>query len=239
MRSGRTWALLLAVLTLSTPHAGAQYFMGGYGVGGLGGVGTYYGGGFNPGGWGNMGMTLYDQEMLKSQTYMLNANRFNMMSAGINMMDQRANLMQQEALRVAMENQRTANQMMQERYNLYTKEVKAQEDATREVVGVPIETMLDSQGRVKWPDFAPATGAHEARRAAADDAIARAFAQYQEKGQADVPLVVAANQALHAYGQPALRLLGARSNPRPRAQMVQFLNTLELGISGLAEKKKG
>ncbi len=183
-------------------------------------------------------MTLYDQEMLKSQTYMLNANRYNMMSSGINVMNQRANLMQQEALSVAMQNQRTANQMMQERYNLYTKQAKAYEDAKREIVGVPIENLVDAQGQVIWPDFAPAGGAHEPRRAAADEAIARAYDQYKQKGQADIPLVVEAKRQLHAYGEPALKLLGSRSNPRPRAEMVGFLNTLELAIDGLAEPKK-
>jgi hypothetical protein len=215
-------------LALLLPASGsrAQYAIGGYG-------------GFAYGPWSNMGMTLYDQQMIKSQTYMLNANRYNMMSAGINMMNQRANLMQQEALGVAMRNQRTANQMMQERYDLYTRQKKAQADALREIVGVPIEDLVNSQGQVKWPDYAPSGGAHEARRASADEAIARAYAQYQEKGQADVPLVVEAKRALHAYGEPALKLFGARSNPRPRAEMVQFLNTLELAIDGLAEPKKG
>lgn len=222
IRSGRTLGILALAVVLGGLRAEAQYFMGG----------------FAPGGWGSMGMTLYDQQMVKSQSYMLNANRYNMMSSGINLMNQRANLMQQEALSVAMQNQRTANQMMQERYNLYNQKAKAYEDAVREVAGVPIEEMLDSQGHVLWPDFAPAGGAHEPRRAAADDAIARAYAQYRDKGQADVALVVAAKQALHAYGEPALKLLGVRSNPRPRAQMVQFLNTLELAIDGLAEPRK-
>jgi hypothetical protein len=234
-----TWGFLALALGFAPAGAAhAQYFMGGYGVGGLGAAAGSLYGAATYGPWSNMGMTLYDQEMVKSQTYMLNANRYNMMSAGINMMDQQANLMQQEALRVAMQNQRTANQMVQERYNLYTKQMKAAEDATRETVGVPIEALLDSQGRVLWPDFAPSAGAHAARRAAADDAIARAFAQYKDKGQADVPLVVDATQQLHAYGNPALKLLGARSNPRPRAQLVQFLNTLELDLDGLAEPKK-
>lgn len=61
--------------------------------------------------------------------------------------------------------------------------------------------ILDADGRINWPDFAP----KNASRASMDQAIAAVQAEAKQNGSASLATTVRAKEALRAYGIPAMR----------------------------------
>jgi hypothetical protein len=223
----------LAVLATAATLAGAgrAEAQWGYGYGGYGGYGGWgWGGG---GMFGNMGMSLYDQSMVKEQYYMLNASRFNLQNAAAEQSYQSANLMQQQAINTALENQRLGYQLAKETYDVETKAASLAQAARDAAPKVPIENLVNASGQVLWPDYAPSGGVQGERRDKADVAIRNVYESARTNGQAPVNQVVEANRRLHEYGEPALNLLNTRGDKRARAGMVDFLNALESAVQGM------
>lgn len=219
----RPFAMALGIILAVTGQSEAQWG-GGYGYGGWG-WGGY-------GGFGSMGMSLYDQAMVKEQYYMNNAARYNLQNARTAQAYQSANLMQQQAVRTELENQRLAYQTAKERYDIRSREAASYQAARAAALRVPLDQLFDQQGNVLWPDYAPSGGAHGERRAQADAAIRAAYLEARSS-RASIGDVVEADRLLHAYGQPALDLLRTRGDNRTRAELVNFLNTLEVAVNDL------
>lgn len=216
----RILGLGLGIVLAIAGRSDAQGY--GYGYGGWG-----YGGGF-----GFMGMSLYDQQMIKQQYFMQSVARFNMENARTAQAYQSANLMQQEAIRANIENQRLAYQTAKERYDLRSRQAADYQASKAAMYRVPLDQLFDPQGDVLWPDFAPSGGIHGERQQAANEAI-RAVYLEARSNQANVSSVVTANHLLHAYGQPALDLLRTRGDTRARAELVDFLNRLEVAVNDM------
>ncbi len=177
-------------------------------------------------------MSLYDQGMVKEQYYMNNAARFNLQNAQAEQSYQAANLIQQRAINTALENQRLSYQLAKEKYDVRSREATSYQAAMAANPPVPIDHLIDEQGRVLWPDYAPSGGAQGERRAQADAAI-RAVYLEARSSQAGVRDIVEANRRLHEYGKPALTLLRSRGDTRARSQLVDFLNALEITLNNL------
>lgn len=216
----RILGLGLGIVLAIAGRSDAQGY--GYGYGGWG-----YGGGF-----GFMGMSLYDQQMIKQEYFMNSVARFNLENARTAQAYQSANLMQQEAIRANIENQRLAYQTAKERYDLRSREAADYQASKAALYRVPLDRLFDAQGNVLWPDFAPSGGIHGERQQAADEAI-RAVYLEARSNQANVSSVVTANHLLHAYGQPALDLLRTRGDTRARAELVNFLNSVEVAVTDM------
>lgn len=216
-------AVALALIALGSSSARAQW--GGYGFGG----GWGYGGGM-----GMMGMSLYDQNMMKESMWMQSAASYNMMNAQAAQSYSSANLMQQQAVNTALQNEQLSAQIARDRYNLYTEaKNKAAEAARAARPKIPLRQLVASDGSVLWPEVAPSGGVHAERRATVDRAVKAAYLDFAESGQSDVSQVVDAKRALQEYGQPALSLLRARNDTRARASLVNFLNALEAALDAM------
>jgi hypothetical protein len=222
-------ALALGVTLASGGQARAQWG-GGYGFGAGYGYGGW-GGGY--GAFGNMGMSLYDQAAVKEQYFMMGAARYNLDNAAAEQAYQSANLMQQQAINTALENQRLSYQLAKDKYDVSTRVAASVQEARAAAPKVPIDSLINSEGQVLWPDYAPSGGAHGERRARLDAAIRIAYDQTRKNGHAGVGEVVEARRLLQAYGNPALKLLAARSDKRARAGMVEFLNALDAALDGM------
>jgi hypothetical protein len=226
--NGRLFGSILfaAVAAVATPaRVGAQWGYG-YGYGGWG-WGGY-------GGFGAMGMSLYDQEMVKASYYMQSAAAYNVMNAQSAQSYASANLMQQQAINTALQNQQLSSQIAQDKYNLYNQaKNQAMEQARASAPRIPLSALIGSDGAVNWPEVAPSGGNHGDRRQAAEAAIRTAYLSFRQSGQAGVTAVVAAKRALHEYGEPALTLLRARGDTRGRADLVQFLQALEAALDAM------
>jgi hypothetical protein len=222
------FALALGGILAGGGRARAQWG-GGYGFGAGYGFGGW-GGGY---GWGNMGMSLYDQAAVKEQYFMMGAARFNLDNAVAEQAYQSANLMQQQAINTALENQRLSYQLAKEKYDIDTRAAASMQEARAAAPKVPIDSLINDQGQVLWPDYAPSGGAHGQRQQKLDAAIKLVYDQARTKGHAGVGEVVEARRELHAYGDPALKLLASRGDKRARAGMVDFLNALDAVLDGL------
>lgn len=230
----RRHALLALALALVAPAAARAQWGGGYGFGAGYGFGGW-GGGWGYGPFGGMGMTLYEQEAYKYQIGMLNNARYDMFNAMSAQNYAQANLMQQQAIQTALQNQQLADQISQDRYNLYNRTKNASAAKTMESVApVPLSALIDDRGLVRWPDVAPEAGVHGPRRAETDRLVASAYHEFQAAGRATVSTANAAIRQLHAYGEPALTLLASRGDTRGRAEMVAFLNNVESALRRMA-----
>ena len=154
----RFFTLALGAVLALAGRSDAQGYGYGYGGWGYGGYGGY-------GGFGSMGMSLYDQAMVKEQSYMNNAARFNLQNAQAEQAYQAANLIQQRAVNTALENQRLSYQLAKEKYDVRSREAASYQAAMAANPPVPIDQLIDGQGRVLWPDYAPSGGAQGERRA--------------------------------------------------------------------------
>lgn len=227
VRNASALAALALALALAGPGAAHAQWGGGYGFGAGYGFGGWGGGGW---GFGDIGMSPYDQAMVKEQFYANNAARFNLQNAQAEQAFQSANLMRQQALNTALENQRLAYQIAKDRYDIRGRQASASQAAAP---AIPLDSLIDDDGQVLWPDYAPSGGAHAERRQRADAAIKVAYLGYKKDGHAGVNEVVDARRRLHAYGQPALDLLGTRGDARARAELLGFLNALDAAVDGL------
>jgi hypothetical protein len=225
---GIAGAVLVAGALLAPARPAAAQW-GGFGFGGYGGWGW---GGY--GGIGSMGMSLYDQNMIKEQTFMENSARYNMMNAQAVQSFASANLMQQQAANTMLQNQMMAQQIAQDKFNLYSKaKNQAMAQARAAAPEIPLGDLIDSSGRVRWPEAAPSMGAHAERRAAADEAIQTVYTDFRQNGRANLAAVVEGKRRLHAYGEPAIRLLAARNDNRARSNLIAFLNALEAALDAM------
>ena len=225
----RVVAVVLSGLAcVASRGAIAQYAIYGYGYGNPGG---YLGGGT---GFGNVGMTVYDQALAKQQMYAESVSRYQLRTAQAVEAYQAANLMRQKAVATALENQRQAEALAAQ-YDVRTKYPTAQ-PAPSPAPPIPLDELIDPQGKVRWPDAAPVGGDLAARRQQADAAIQAAYQQFQAQGQASVQGVVEARRALYAYGQPALARLRASDALRGRVNtLLPFLNHLDAALGTLGE----
>jgi hypothetical protein len=209
--------------------AHAQF--GGFGFGG-------YGGGWG-GGMGMMGMSLYDQQMMKESMWMQSAASYNMMNAQASQSYSSANLMEQQAINTALQNQKLANSIAQDKYNLYTQaKNKAIAEARANAPRIPLRSLIASDGTVLWPEVAPSGGVHADRRSAADRSIKLAYLDFKQMGQAGVTDVVNAKHNLQQYGQPALALLRTRNDTRARGDLLTFLNGLDAALDAMGDPPK-
>ena len=237
--------MLLAVLM-----AGASLFQiraasAQYGYGGCGGYGGY--GGWGGGGMMGMGMTLGDQETYKAMAFQEGMARYNLMNAQTEQSYNYSYLLQQQAYNQELQNMKIVQEMEQNKYNLYTQAknnaIKAAHDAAS---SVPLSSLIDSSGQVRWPEAAPSGGVHGERRKAADAAIQTQYVDYVKNGRSSTIQSNDARQALYAYGQPALDLLRVRRDTRGHAQLLEFLNSIDAHLQNMAappltkeEKAKG
>lgn len=223
----RAGALLIATIAAAAAASPARaQWGGGYGFGG-------FGGGWG-GGMGMMGMSLYDQQMMKESMWQQSAASFNMMNAQAVQSYSSANLMQQQAMNTALQNQQLAQQIAQDKYNLYTKaKNEAIAQARANAPKIPLNTLIATDGSVLWPEIAPSSGVHAERRAAVDASAKAVYEDFKQSGQADIGDVVNAKKQLQAYGQPALTLLRARGDSRARGTLVTFLNGLDAALDAM------
>jgi hypothetical protein len=218
--------VLVALAAVAAPKsADAQW--GGYGFGGYGGYGGY--GAFG----GAIGTTIYDQDLIKQQSYALSASRYDLQNAQTVNAYQSANLMQQQAYAVALENQKRYD-ALQEKYDLKAREAKAQAEVRRrQAVLASLNNVIDSTGQVLWPAVAPDGGDFAAVRQAAEDAIRYVYREYKAKSKAGVSAVVDASKKLHEYGEPALTSLRYRNQRKAATDLRNFLNQLDESISDM------
>ena len=216
-------ALLVCLMVLSARPAAAQWG-GGWGFGGGYGYGM-----------GSMGMTLQDQEMMKMMMYQEGAARYNVMNAQTMQNYASANLMQQQAVNTALQNQMMAQQLAQDKYNLYSQAKNEAAAAARAAAPtIPLNALIDSGGQVRWPSVAPDGGIHAERRDAATGAIKTAYIEFTQAGRASTSPTMEAKRLLYAYGQPALDLLRVRKDTRGHAQLLEFLRALDAALDAMA-----
>jgi hypothetical protein len=217
-------AALAAGLTLCTARPVAAQWGGGWGFGGG------YGGPF-----GGMGMTLQDQEMWKMQMYQENAARYNVMNAQTMQNYASANLMQQQAMNTALQNQMMAQQIAKDKYNLYSQAKNEAIAAARaSAPTIPLSSLIDSGGQVRWPSVAPSGAVHAERRDATDAAVKTAYVEFATVGRSSTAPTMEAKRLLFAYGQPALDLLRVRKDTRGHAQLLEFLRALDAALDAMA-----
>ena len=221
-------AVLAASLSLFAGRpAAAQYGYGG-GFGGYGGYGGY------GGGMVGMGMTLADQEGYKYMVAQEGLARYNLMNAQTEQSYNYSYLMQQQAMNLELQNQRMAQEMTRDQYNLYSQAKNAALKAARdEAPTVPLSSLIDSAGQVRWPDVAPSGGIHGERRLAAEATIKGQYTEYVQNGRSSTTQTGDAKQALYAYGQPALDLLRVRRDTKGHAQLLEFLNALGAALDAM------
>jgi hypothetical protein len=194
-----------------------------------------FGGGYGYGPFGGMGMTLQDQETYKMQMYQENAARYNVMNAQTMQSYASANLMQQQAMNTALQNQMMAQQIAKDKYNLYSQAKNEAIAAARaSAPTVPLRSLIDSGGQVRWPSVAPSGTVHAERRDAADAAVKTAYIEFAQVGRASTSPTMEAKRLLYAYGQPALDLLRVRKDTRAHAQLLEFLRALDAALDAMA-----
>ena len=221
-------ALLLTFLGSFSASAHAQYGFGG----GYGGYGGGYGG---YGAFGGMGMTIADQEHYKYMVNMEGQARYNLMNAQTEQSYNYSYLMQQQAINLELQNQQMAQQMANDQYNIYSQtKNKALKEARDSAPVIPLNSLIDTAGSVRWPAVAPSGGVHADRRKAADEAIKAEYTGYVKNGRSSTTDTLDAKQALHAYGQPALDLLRVRKDTRGHTQLLEFLNALDAALDSMA-----
>jgi hypothetical protein len=234
---------LFAVAYVAPQRAHAQYGIGygyggygyvpygysfGGGYGGYGGYGYGYGGPFG----GAIGTTIYDQELIKEQTYALNTSRYNLQNARAEAAYSAANLMQQQAVTATLENQKRYDSL-QQKYALEAKAEKAKANAERRALVVAhLNELIDSSGAILWPESAPTGGDYAASRQAVEDAVRYLYRAYKT-GKASVSAVVDASKRLHEYGEPALKALRIRNLRKQATDLRDFLNHLDEAIAAM------
>jgi hypothetical protein len=146
-----------------------------------------------------------------------------------------ANLMQQQATQTALQNQMMAQQIAQDKYNLYSQaKNEAMAAARASAPTIPLNSLIDSGGQVRWPSVAPSGGVHAERRDAVDRAVKTDYIEFTQAGRSSTAPTMEAKRLLYAYGQPALDLLRVRKDTRAHAQMLEFLRALDAALDAMA-----
>src|SRR5262249_39774021 len=183
--------LAAAAVLLVSGRADAQWGMGGWG-GGWGWGGGPFGSG--------IGMSLYDQQMVKDSYYSSMAAQYNMMNAQAAQAYQSANLMQQQAVQTALQNQQLSRGIA-DKYVLSKQEAWA----NRKTAAIDhLNQLFDPRGNLLWPNVTPYDADLVPKRQEVDDAFRTIFQQTRGGSSPSVQSLVAAKQKLYAFGKPAL-----------------------------------
>ncbi|MEO6810634.1 MAG: hypothetical protein ABI353_16075 [Isosphaeraceae bacterium] len=217
--SFRRPALVIAIvgLGLMADQAEAQWGGGYGGYGGYGGM--------------NMGMSLYEQNLVKDQMAALNASRFNLQNAQTVKSYEAANLLRHQAVNTELSNMKLQMDL-QERYNASPK--AKQYAALSRLQGfqqIPFDQMVSESGKVNWPNVVPPSLELNSRREAAEQAIEIAVQEARQTGQASVQSVNQARELLIAYGRPTLSRLHTRTATN---RLKGFLVNLDAALEDMA-----
>lgn len=188
-------------------------------------------------GWGggyggmNMGMSLYEQNLVKDQMAALNASRFNLQNAQAVKSYEAANLLRQQAVSTELDNIQKKMEL-QERYNASPK--AKQYAALARLQGyqqIPFDQMVNESGKVNWPNVVPPGLDLNDRRGAAEKAIEIAVLEARQNGHASIQSVNQARELLIAYGRPTLSRLKTRTATN---RLKGFLLNLDAALEDLA-----
>lgn len=234
--------------TLGYGNGGYGYGYGGYGAGfsgfgGFGGLGT------------TIGMSLYDQEAIKEQQYMINANQANLANAQAMQAYQAANLYRQQAMNQAYSRYAAATSgsgsgngsggdsgsSYQTRYNInngntvpypiFTGSRNRRINRAR----LPREQVLTEDGKVLWPDNTPSDKELDPLREAVDTAFRDVAADREKHKRGNITIrdAVHARGKLVSFAAPAVEKLSEeRSNDVADFQV--FLGSLDFALRSMA-----
>jgi hypothetical protein len=178
---------------------------------------------------GGMGMSPYGPVNPAAQAAQAQA-RYQVQTAQAARAYQQAQLLQQQATAAAIERQRQS-QPLQDRYSARTGTPTGGNAAPKTpAAGLEIDKLVDRTGKPRWPAGIATDIELATARAAADEAIAAAFREYQSKGSASVASVADAKQKLADYGNPALRRTRARNRARAEG-LLSYLETLDSALN--------
>ncbi len=217
----------------------------GYGVG-YGGYGPGYGMGYGLGygGYGGLGYTIglspYDQSMIKSQRYGLNASRYNLNNARATKAYAAANFYNDLAAATVASSYKTSTGI-KPTYSISTGGAKLSPQVRQEMAAharaemIPREKLIDKNGHVLWPESMPTSSPEMAREKADVDAAVGVVAhEYATDGRASVRDVATAQEKLRDFGTKAIKELRS-DKPAEAAGMAAFLGSLEYAMTTMAD----
>ncbi len=103
---------------------------------------------------------------------------------------------------------------------------------------VPLSSFFDRDGKLIWPDEAPAAGDLGKSRQAADRACLAALNDYNLRGLAELSTVTEARARVIDYGRPALQSIRATATPRIADTFHMFLLELYESLAQAATVPK-
>ncbi len=180
------------------------------------GYGGYYGYGSSP------GVTAYDAAMMREQQYARSQARFNLTQAKAARQSQEALLTRQKAINQALRNQKLVMDE-QRKYAL--------EDAQRETQPVKPSSVLNENGRVRWPSIMPDLIKLDEQKAQLDEITMQMYQDYLDEGQSSTALAIEAKQILYPLGNSALDIVRRRSSLGNARNLEAYLNQLDGAIT--------
>ncbi len=174
-------------------------------------------------------MTMEDP-IARQQNYALNNSRYDLQTAQTARAYAEADLFQAQAMATANQLGDPLQSPIRDKFNVRTTAPRSRKKAAAAAT-VPIAELMSQDGKVKWPESAPASEGRDLIDAGTT-ALAK---QVSQTGKASVQSVNSVRDALYSYGLPALAEL-RKTSPGDAPAFKDFLNNVDATLLSLAGK---